>query len=93
MVKAEKVTPDNLRLAFRVEGDWWKAYAAPMGTMDGAVLLGSIGMKAASISSIKEAFMELMKDIVNEYLRDAGVVTTGWNDPQRAPESERSGRA
>ena len=40
--------PGNLRLALRVEGHWWNAYAAPMNTMEGAVLLGSIGMGAVT---------------------------------------------
>ena len=34
------------RLAMRVEGDFWRAYYAMPGTMEGALLLGSIAMGA-----------------------------------------------
>jgi hypothetical protein len=88
----------NLRLAMRVEGDWWNAYAADMQTMDGAVLIGTIRMRAVrgpspGCARRKQAFMALMQDVINEFLTDAGATVAGWNDPERAPEHERAGRA
>jgi hypothetical protein len=88
--------PQNLRLAMRVEGDWWVAYAAPMTTMDGAVRVGSIGMGAVKggkgSARRKQAFMDLMKDVLTEFLTDAGAAPTHWDDPVTAPERERAGR-
>ncbi len=85
----------NLRLALRVEGDNWTAYAAPVNTMDGAIRLGSIVMAAvAGPENIKrkQAFMDLMKDALDEFIKDATGSAPRWNDPERAPEHERAGR-
>ena len=90
--------PGNLRLALRVEGHWWNAYAAPMNTMEGAVPLGSIGMGAVTGEGggrrRKQAFMDLMKDVLDEFIKDfTGSAPERWNDPEAAPERERAGRA
>jgi hypothetical protein len=86
--------PANLRLALRVEGSWWNAYAAPINTMEGAVLLGSIGMGAVTTEGggerRKQAFIDLMKDVLDEFIKDfTGSAPEGWNDPVAAPEHER----
>ena len=87
-------TPNNIRLSFRVEGSMWNAYAAPLSTMDGAVLLGSIGIGAISNSpGRKQVFMELMQSVVNDYIKDMIGVLPTWSEPERAPEAERAGRA
>lgn len=89
-----EMTPTNLRLALRVEGDWWNAYAAEMTTMDGAIHLGSIAMGAVRNSEKrKQAFMALMQDVLNDYLREVTGAAVKWNAPERAPEHERAGRA
>jgi hypothetical protein len=98
MTETTKKPATSLRLAMRVEGDWWNAYAADMHTMEGAVLIGTIGMRAvrgpsAGCARRKQAFMALMQDVINEFLTDAGATVAGWNDPERAPEHERAGRA
>jgi hypothetical protein len=89
-----EITPGNMRLAFRIEGDWWKAYAAQLNTMDGAVLLGTIGIGAVHGSQKrKHAFMALMQSVLTDFIRDATGLAPEWNDPERAPEAERAGRA
>ncbi len=40
-----------MRLSFRVEGRLWNAYAAERHTMEGALLLGSIAIAAATAKS------------------------------------------
>jgi hypothetical protein len=81
------------RLALRVEGAAWNAYYAMPDTMEGALWLGSIAMATvADNPERKEAFMDLMKGIVGEFLNDFYQQPVTWPDPpQRAPERERSG--
>ena len=80
----------KIRLAMRVEGDWWVAYAADMNTMTGAIKLGSISMNAIVISpGLKAAFMDLMKDALTDLIGSAGDLK--WNEPEVAPEHERAG--
>lgn len=88
---------DNLqqigRLALRVEGDNWNAYYAMPGTMDGAVLLGSIRMAIARHPDRKKQFMALMRDAVADLIEKTSGARPEWNEPRRAPERERSGSA
>lgn len=82
------------RLALRAEGSFWNAYYAQVGTMDGALLLGSIKLSAAkSDPSIKEAFMAVMRSCVDLAMKDALGKEPTWGGPKSAPESERSGNA
>lgn len=74
------------RLAFRVEGEWWRCYLAPPGAMEGAALLGQIGFGLVQHPETKREFMELMR----RALERGGVVIDGDTVP--APEHERSGR-
>jgi hypothetical protein len=80
------------RLALRVEGIWWNAYYT-LGTMEEAIHLGSIRLTAASNPKVKSAFMDIMQDVVSSMIEDATGLTPGWGEPQKAPESERSGNA
>lgn len=82
------------RLAMRVEGDWWVAYYAQQHTMEGALILGTISMAIVANKARKDAFMALMQAAISDLLSVAGGLHVHWpNPPQRAPESERSGRA
>ena len=82
------------RLAFRIEGDYWNAYYAMSDTMDGAVQLGSIRMAAVSYNPRrKQAFMDIMRDIVADILEEKIGTRPTWGGPQAAPEHERSGSA
>ena len=82
------------RLALRHEGNFWNAYYAMPGTMDGAVLLGSIAMRFVSDKHRKDAFMAMMRDAVSDILEaQTGARPTWPEGPQLAPESERSGHA
>jgi len=81
------------RLAFRVEGMWWTVYFAAPDTMDGAVEIARIAMGAVQNEERKRAFMELMKDALDEFIEEkTGERPSHWGET-RAPESERSGRA
>jgi hypothetical protein len=81
------------RLALRHEGENWNAYYALTDTMDGAVFLGSIRMGAViSNTRRRQHFMNLMRDVVSDILKDATGQQPTWpNAPQPAPEHERSG--
>lgn len=90
---AKPMTPHNLRLALRFEGDNWNAYAATLDTMEGAVLLGSIKMGCvANNRARKQQFMDLMRAVVDDYIKDVVGVKPSWGEPTQAPEHERSGR-
>lgn len=80
------------RLAFRIEGDYWNAYLAKPDTMEDAKLVGSVVYAAALHPAIKDAFMAMMRKVVETFVDDMGIARIeGWGDPERAPESERSG--
>jgi hypothetical protein len=81
------------RIALRIEGDQWVAYYAREGTMDGALRLASIYMDAVRNQRRKEAFMALMRDYVSDLIENAVGERPDWNDPERAPEHEKAGRA
>jgi hypothetical protein len=84
----------GLRLAMRVEGNWWVAYAAEPQTMQGAVRLGKIAMDIVSDPDRKRAFMDLMKSYIGDVLSErGGIKDIQWPEPQAAPEHERAGRA
>lgn len=84
----------ELRLALRVEGDWWNAYVAERGTMEGARKIGSILMAAVSDNEErKKAFMEVMQSFMSDILKETTGVRPLWWETQEAPEHERSGNA
>jgi len=77
------------RLAFREEGPLWVAYWAETGTMDGAVVLGSIAMRfVLSNQERKKAFMEMMKGAMTDLLVELHMVPMDW-ETHAAPERER----
>jgi len=83
-----------LRLAMRVEGRNWCAYAAKADTMLGALFLGSIAMSFVEHPhqrARKDAFLKMMTESLAEMLGvTLGARDIEWNDPVRAPEHERS---
>ena len=82
------------RLAMRVEGDFWNAYYALEQTMDGAILLGSIRMAAVRNNEKRRvAFMAMVREMAGDILEDKVGAPVTWNEPERAPEHERAGRA
>lgn len=82
------------RLAMREEGENWVAYYAEPGTMNKAIFLGSVRMGAVTTNPArKQAFMDMMRDIVSDIIEEATGVRPIWGGPERAPEHERSGNA
>jgi hypothetical protein len=83
-----------MRLAIRSEGNMLNAYIAETGTMDRAILVGSIVRRACDDQpEIFEAWKELMKLVMTETVRTVfGVTPENWREDP-APESERSGSA
>jgi hypothetical protein len=81
------------RIALRHEGEFWNAYYAMPGTMEGALLLGSLHMRFATDRRRKEAFMDLIRDCVGDILQQKIGRRPAWNEPEPAPEHERSGSA
>ena len=75
----------------RVEGNYWNAYYALPGTLEGAQLLGSIAMRFVMSQTRKAIFMELMQDSVSAMLEEIIGQKPEWRDePQPAPEHERT---
>lgn len=87
---AEKT--EELRLAFRVEGQFWNCYVAESDTMEGARLVGSVLFDAArSSAAVKSGFISLMKSVFEEIAEAAtGAEVSHWVTTP-APEHERSG--
>ena len=82
------------RLALRVEGDNWNAYYAKRDTMEGAVFLGSIGMRfIVANPERKQLFMDIMRDSVADCIQEVTGIRPTWGGPETAPEHERSGSA
>lgn len=82
------------RLALRREGAFWNAYVADMGTMDDAVLIGSICMAAIVDNPERAAAFKAMMngffiEICEEYY---GSAVKGFVE-QSAPEHERAGHS
>lgn len=84
----------RMRLALRVEGNFWNAYFAEEKTMDGAILIGSIRMASVQRDpELKDRFQQLMQAVVESALEDGtGRRPDGWLEPQPAPEHEKAGR-
>lgn len=82
------------RLAMRVEGGWWVAYLAKIGSMDGAQELGRVRMSCAEHPAIKDATLAYYQTIMGEIIKGALGKDVAWpTPPQPAPEHEKSGRA
>jgi hypothetical protein len=86
--------PQIGRLSLREEGENWNAYYAPVGTMEGAIFLGSIRMGlVATNAERKKQFMDLMRECLGDVVFEATGVRPVWGGPERAPQHERSGNA
>ena len=81
----------DLRLVLRHEGDFWNAYIAPPGTMDGAALIGSIAIGAVRDLERRASFQNLMASIVKDCVRDLVGCEVIMGDAVPAPEHERAG--
>lgn len=76
----------------REEGETWNAYYAMPDTIVGAIFLGSIRMGAVRANpERKQAFMDMMRDIVSDIIEAKTGTRPTWGGPERAPEHERSG--
>ena len=82
------------RLAMRYEGSMWNAYFALPQSMEGAVLIGSIAMRAiVDNDDRKKAFMQMMWSVVADILEEKIGVRPTHGDVQAAPEHERAGHS
>lgn len=83
------------RLAMRHEGNFWNAYYAMPGTMEGAVFLGSIHMTAVARTDRKDEFMSLMREVVSDIIENACGMRPVWPNPKgvSAPETDRAGHS
>lgn len=82
-----------MRLALRVEGDWWVCYVAKPETMDLAEEIARIRISMVEDQERKQAFMDLCRSCMEEIISRIGATKLGWNDPVAAPEHERAGNA
>jgi len=78
------------RLAFRVEGLWWRCYLAPLHGMEGATEMAAIRMTLVHNEETKTAFMETMQTAFKVMCEDVFGETPTFPQLQQAPESERS---
>ena len=82
----------QVRLALRNEGEFVNAYAALGGTMDGAILMGSLRKTLAADNRVWFRWKSLMTDLFRAVVKDAfGVDVETVEQP--APEHERAGHA
>lgn len=82
-----------IRLALRVEGENWNAYAAEPDSMKDAIFLGSIAMGfVVKNPKRKDQFAKLMADCIADYIQEI-VGERPTMETRPAPESERSGNA
>lgn len=78
----------------RHEGRNWNAYFALSDSMADAVFLGSIAMGAITNNpERKQAFIDMMRDVVAEIIEAKAGVRPNWGGPTSAPEHERAGEA
>lgn len=82
------------RLAMRHEGGNWSAYYALPSSMEEPIFLGSIRMGAITNNpELKQAFMDMMRDVVSDIIEAKTGVRPTWGGPTAAPEHERAGEA
>jgi hypothetical protein len=82
----EKLT---VRLALRVEGDFWNAYYASHDTMSDAVLMGSLLMLLTENQERKQAFIDLMTAAMADIIEQQAGQRPTWDPPKEAPFWER----
>lgn len=77
------------RLALRQEDEWWRAYLAHAGTMEGAMCIGSILMTVVKASpKHKQAFIDLMKAVLADAIKDFAGIEPVFKT-RDAPDNER----
>lgn len=82
------------RLAMRQEGQNWNAYYALPDSMQESIFLGSIRMTAVNDNpERKQAFMQMMREIVSDIIEAETGIRPTWGGPTTAPEHERAGEA
>ena len=82
------------RLCMRKEGGNWCGYYALPDTMEGAVMIGAIAVRAVDNNlERKQAFMDLMRDVVADIIEEGTGQRPTWGGIENAPEHERSGEA
>lgn len=84
------MTKAPFRLAFRQEGTNWNVYMAAPDNMEDAVAIASIKIAFVRDPQIKEDFMELMRRAMEYGLKELMWIKPQWEEPQPAPEHERS---
>jgi hypothetical protein len=84
-------TKIEVRLAIREEGKWVNAYLSEPGTMEGALLLGSI--LTSILENDDEIFLRwksIMQDVLARGLEDLGIRMTRMEE-RPAPPHEKAG--
>lgn len=79
------------RLAMREEGENWNAYYMLPDSQEGALFLGSVRMALiVGHPGRKEAFIELMRGAVSDFIEHSRGVRPTWGGLQKAPANERT---
>ena len=85
-----KVAP--FRIALRDTGDgWWVGMMAPIDSMENALELGRIRLRAAENEDIRRAFIEVLKMLMEDVAKEKGIGVTEWQTHKPMPPSK--GRA
>lgn len=90
---SRKTKTVNMRLAMRVEGNFWNAYVAAQDSMEGAELIGSIAFVCVQDEDRRAAFLRFMSECFEAIVYDITGVEPEFTEIRPAPEHERSGRA
>lgn len=80
------------RLALRLEGNWYNAYFAKHGTMEGSELLGSVALRLVENAACRHKWQQCMSDLFEQIIRDTGL-TVDHMIKEDAPPHERAGNA
>ena len=90
MQESEIEDEPSLRLAFRHENEWWCAYLASPGSMQGAILIAKTHMATVQDEGMKQAFIEFCRAGFNCVMfEEFGIRVAHWGEPQPAPVHEK----
>ena len=85
-----KVAP--FRIAMRGTDDgWWVGKMAPIDSMENTIELGRIRLRAAENETIRKAFIEVLKMMMEDVAREKGLGVADWQTQKPMPPSK--GRA
>jgi hypothetical protein len=85
-----KVAP--FRIALRDTGDgWWVGMLAPLDSMEHTLELGRIRLRAAENETIRKAFIEVLKMMLEDVAKEKGMGVAEWQTQKPMPPSR--GRA